>query len=496
MLRRYRIWFFAVLIVVAALTAAPAVEGLLSAGVPGRAAVASVEQADPLPTVDDLSTAFERVAEAIAPSVVAIRAVKKIEPNFGAQGPDPFFRSPFEDFFGEDFRDRFRIPNRPYVQQGQGSGVIVDDDGYILTNSHVVSGADELTVVLADDREYMAEVIGTDPRTDLAVLKIDAGGLQPARLGDSDDLRVGQWVLASGTPFGLASTLTAGIVSAKGRSRVGVADYEDFIQTDAAINPGNSGGPLVNLRGQVVGINTAIFSRGGGNYGIGFAIPINMAKSVMDDLIANGHVVRGYLGVLIQDLDEGMAQSFGYDGTDGALVSDVTPGGPADEADIEPGDIITRFDGRPVTSIDRLKLDVAAIDPGTEVKVEIFRNGKRRTRDATVGELPTELAASPSRESADVNLGMTVRTLTSEIARQLGLDEAVAGVVVTSVEPTGPAARAGLRSRDVITHVQDDQVSNTSQFRSALRRHDLKDGVRLVVRSGSMRRFVFLQLLE
>jgi len=445
---------------------------------------------------EELSLAFQEVAETIGPSVVSIRAVREIEPG-SEGGPRFFFRgSPFGEFFGEEFFERFRMPGQGYVRRGQGSGVIVSADGYILTNSHVVEDADEVTVVTHDDRRYTAEVVGTDDKTDLAVIRVDARGLQPATLGDSDELRVGQWVVAAGNPFGLSSSITAGIVSAKARSRVGVADYEDFIQTDAAINPGNSGGPLVNLRGEVVGINTAIMSRGGGNNGVGFAIPIAMARSVMSDLIEKGRVVRGYLGVIIQDLDEGMAKSFGYDGTDGALVSDVAEGGPAEKAGLKPGDIITRFDGERVIGVDRLRLAVADVEPGTKVKVEVFRDGSTKTLNVRIGELPgePETMAHSSTESSDLNLGMTVERLTPELAARLGMDESVSGVVVTGVEPLGPAARAGIRVRDVITEVQGEPVETPRDLRRELRRHDLSEGVRLVVRSGSTRRFVFLQI--
>ncbi len=443
------------------------------------------------PATDELSAAFEKVADAISPSVVTVSTVRQLQAPDGLEVPRFFFGLPFGDSPGEGF-DQFQRP-RERVQQGQGSGVIVSADGYVLTNSHVVEGADEVTVTLPGGRSYTAKVVGTDPLSDLAVVKIEAEGLRPATLGDSDEIRVGQWVVAAGNPFGLTSTITAGIVSGKGRSRMGVTDYEDFIQTDAAINPGNSGGPLVNLRGEVVGINTAILSRTGGNLGIGFAIPINLARSVMSDLIEKGRVVRGWLGVVIQGLDEGLAGSFGYQGTEGALVADVTKDSPAERAGLRPGDIITRYGDRPVTDIDRLKLDVASAEPGAEVPVEVFRDGRRQTLTARIGELPGRQTETTSAAAADAALGMSVRTLTPAIAARLGLEDGVAGVVVTEVEPLGPAARAGLRPGDVITSVENDLVADEGDFVSALRRHTVDDGVRLTVRRGELRHFVWLQ---
>lgn len=443
----------------------------------------------------DLATAFSDVAETIRPSVVSISSIKKInvQQRFRRM-PDELFNSPFRDFFGDDFFDRFfrpRTPQRGYVQKGLGTGVIVSEDGYILTNNHVVDDADEVTVKLADDREFTAKTVGTDPKTDLAVIKIDDKNLHAARLGDSDDLRIGEWVVAAGNPFGLSHTITAGIVSAKGRANVGVADYEDFIQTDAAINPGNSGGPLVNLRGEVVGINTAIFSRSGGYMGIGFAIPINMAKSIMDSLIESGQVVRGWLGVAIQDLDEGLAESFGYDGTDGVLIGDVTKGGPAEKAGLQQGDIVVRFNGRDVPDSHRLRSAVAATKPGEKVPVEIFRNGRRQTIIVEIGELETALASAQGTE-ASVDLGMTVKNLTPEVARELGYEQ-TEGVIVTAVEPLGLAARAGISVKDLIISVQGQSVRNVTEFRQQIAKQDLEKGIRLVIQSGAIQRFVFLR---
>ena len=319
-----------------------------------------------------LSTAFEDVADHVRPSVVSVSTRRGMQNTVAAglapQQPqaNPFQESPFGDFF-----DHFFGPGGPQFgpgmqqpQEGLGSGFVVSKDGYILTNAHVVEGADEITVRTNDERDLEAKLVGSDPQTDLAVLKVEDGKLDALELGDSDSLRVGQWVVAAGTPFGLSSSITSGIVSATGRSNLRIADYENFIQTDAAINPGNSGGPLLDLEGKVVGINTAIFSRSGGYMGIGFAIPINMAKNVMNSLIADGKVTRGRLGAWIQDLDDDLAESFDYDSRNGVLIGDVDPESPAGKAGLQSGDIVLEYDGEPVTKADDLRMRVAGTKPG------------------------------------------------------------------------------------------------------------------------------------
>jgi len=470
---------------------------LLGAAVvlPGAAALtpSTVDQpARALQAAEELSDAFAFAAEAIEPSVVVVRSVREIEapqlnlppqlrPFFGPMGPGA---APEQ---GEG-----QQPHQ--IQQGQGSGFVVSEDGYILTNNHVIDGASEVTVVLSDDRTYAATVVGADPQTDVAVLRIKPDRyLTPVRFGDSSALRVGQWVVAAGSPLGLASSITAGIVSATGRTRLGLTNYDDFIQTDAAINHGNSGGPLVNLRGDVVGINTAIFSETGGNVGIGFAIPINLARHVMDELISQGRVIRGWLGVVIQDMNEGLARSFSYEGTTGALIADVTPGGPADQAGLRSGDIVLAVGGNVIRDIDQLKMLVADIDPGEKVTLDIHRDGTRATIGVTIGELPSRATAAARVESGGMNLGMTLQDLTPGLAARLGLDEGARGVIITVVQPLSDAARAGLFSGDVITHVQDAAVADIAGFQAQLRSYDLADGVRLTVRRGDASRFVFLQ---
>ena len=399
---------------------------------------------------------FSDLAEKVRPGVVNIQVSKKARnAGFEKFGGNPFGdRNPFGDFFG-GFGES--APERK--QQGVGSGFIMSREGYILTNNHVVEDADRIKVKLASGKELDGRVVGRDPKTDLALIKIEATAeLQPLKLGNSDDLKVGNWVVAVGSPFGLEQTVTAGIVSAKGRV-IGSGPYDNFIQTDASINPGNSGGPLINLMGEVVGINTAIIASG---QGIGFAIPINMAKEIAPQLQKRGHVTRGLLGVAIQDLTPELAKSLGLKESKGALVSQVVPAGPADKAGIEQGDVIVNFDGRPVGDSKDLPRIVASAPVGKTVTVKLVREGKEIERQAKVGEMEEnapEEAKSPIRPS----LGVTVQNLTPQIARELGLKKA-AGVVVTGVEPGSPAAEAMIQAGDVIQAVNRKPVKNVDEF--------------------------------
>ncbi len=437
-----------------------------------RAASEGLEQAQ------QLSQAFKGVARETTPAVVNIRTARERQVRQAVPRMGPFF---------------FMPPQQGELApiQSQGSGFIVSDEGHILTNAHVIKDADEVTVIFNDGEERIAEVIGLDEKTDVAVIRVEEEDLPVAKIGDSSTLEVGDWVMAIGNPFGLEATVTAGIVSATGRAGVGIVDYEDFIQTDAAINPGNSGGPLVNLNGEVVGINSAIISRDGGFNGIGFAIPMSMATRVMEDIITDGKVSRGWLGVIIQDLTDDLAESFNYDG-DGVLIGDVSEGGPADDAGIEAGDIILEFNGEEVNNTSKLRLKVSQVKPDTEVPVKVFRNGKELIIDVLLGELESQVALADEDDNP-IDLGMTLKELTPPIRNQLGISEDIQGVVVAGVSQIGVARRAGLRVGDVITSVNESIVEDMSEFRQAIREANLETGVRLRVVSDGMNRFVFLK---
>ena len=448
-----------------------------------------------LTLANDLSQGFQYVAKTLRPSVVSISSIKRIQPVVrGHRGPR--YPDGISPFFNDDFFDRFfdfQIPEGGLEQRGLGTGLVVSEDGYLLTNNHVVREADEVNVTLSDDREFTAKVVGTDDKTDLAVLKIEASALVPAALGDSESVEVGEWVLAIGSPFGLDQTVTAGIVSAKDRANMGITRYEDFIQTDAAINPGNSGGPLVNLRGEVIGINTAIASRTGGYMGAGFAIPSRIVKDIMGAIIRDGKVERGYIGAGIQELSPELARSFQFDSTEGVLVGQVVPGGPADKAGLQQGDILVEFNGNPTHSVSELLNAVAAAAPNSKTKVVAFRNREKKTLNIVVGRLDDDQLTISRDRGNSSGLGITVQTLTPEIARQLGVDEKDQGVVVTEVNPGSLAAAAGIRPRDMILAVGSSQVRNVADLNEAMSKHDLAEGIRILVNTGGFQRFVFLK---
>ncbi len=450
---------------------------------------ARAEESQSLPgaqVADQLSQAFERVAETITPSVVTISTESKPKKGKAPKGKDPL-----KEFFGEDFFDKMA----PTPQRGLGTGVIVDEQGHILTNNHVIGDSDEVTVRLNNERTVKAKVVGTDPRTDLAVIKIKVKESlpKPAKLGDSEKLKIGEWVVAAGASFGLDNTITAGIVSAKGRALSGGAQYEDFIQTDAAINPGNSGGPLINLRGEVVGINTAIVSKSGGYMGIGFAIPINMAKQVLDSLISNGKVTRGWLGVGIQNLNEDLAKSFEYEDTEGALVGHVDPKGPAKKAGIQQGDIITQLGKDKVKNVNQLRNLVASIKPGTSLDLTIIRNGRKENRSVTIGELPAQVAEEePQQDSSVEDLGLTVEEFDEGSPRKPKTDRS-RGLVITQVDPQGIGADAELQAGDIIISINGKSVATIDDFKSATEKGDPKKGFRFVVESQGMERFAILR---
>ncbi|MFQ5749019.1 MAG: DegQ family serine endoprotease [Planctomycetota bacterium] len=452
---------------------------------------------------EELSHAFRAVAGKVRPCVVNITTTATLQAPMQG-GPQIFRFGPDSGFPDDDFLRRFfgfgngpqgpqglRIPQQRLIRKGEGSGVLVRADGYILTNNHVVREAEKVTVRTADGRTFPARIVGTDEHTDLAVLKIEADGFVPATLGDSEKLEVGDWVLAVGNPFGLEQTVTAGIVSAKGRNHMGLADYENFIQTDAAINPGNSGGPLVNMEGEVVGINTAIYSKTGGAMGLGFAIPINMVRTVMKSIIETGHVDRGRLGAYIQDLDADLARSFHFEGTEGVLVGQVVAGSPAEKAGIQDGDIITSIDGKKMHDANQLRNTIAATNPGTEVSIDLFRDGKELSVIVEVGHLNDQDSAA-STGGRDTSLGFAVRPATRSEAEKLGI-EARSAVLVDSVEPGGLAAEAGIQPGDQIVAVNGTRIHGMKSFHKALQNADLKEGVRMRIRSQGVQRFVFLR---
>jgi serine protease Do len=439
---------------------------------------------------------FVALAERMSPSVVNISTTStaKQAPGggfggpFGGPGGEPGqeFWEPFERFFGPQQR-------RPFKQRSLGSGFIINKDGYILTNNHVVENADEILVRLNDEQELPATIVGRDPKTDIALIKIEdkAGNLRPISLGDSDDLRVGDWVMAIGNPFGLDSSVTAGIVSAKGRF-IGQGSYDNFIQTDAAINPGNSGGPLIDLRGHVVGINSAIFSRTGGNIGIGFAIPINLAKELLPQLQEKGKVTRGWLGVLIQKITPEIAESMDLSESKGALVSELMDDGPAKQAGIQVSDVIVEFDGHQVKDSTDLPILVARTPVGKSVQVKVMRDGKEQMLSVTIGELADD-DVTVAESSAAQNFGLAVQGLTPEISESLGMGGDTNGVVITAVQPGSPADEAGLRRGDVVLEVNRKPVKDVASYTSATQSAGKGKSVLFWIRRGENRIFVALK---
>jgi len=445
--------------------------------------------------------AFRSVAKKVAPAVVFIQVEKEVEASRSRAdsfGGSPFGGSPFGDeffrrFFGEQPRQNQPQRTPKSRQKGQGSGFIISADGYIMTNNHVVGDADKVTVQLLDGSEYTAEIIGTDPPTDVALIKIDADKQLPfLTLGDSDQLEVGDWVLAFGNPFGLSHTLTAGIVSAKGRSGMGLNDYENFIQTDAAINPGNSGGPLINLDGEVVGMNTAIFSRSGGYMGIGFAIPVNMAREIQQQLVNHGEVTRGRLGVAIQEMTAELAESFDLEQHHGILVAQVMDATPAMKAGLKQGDIILMIDGNKVDNMGKFRNRIAMTRPGTKVKFLILRNGKRIKIKAVIGAMKTDSKGHPVSSDKLPKLGMRLQKLTPELAEQFGY-VGKTGVLVTNVDVGSIAAEAGIKRGNLIEEVNRKAV-NTPEQVARLIRESKKKSVLVLVKHGDASRYLALKL--
>src|SRR6266566_1091247 len=431
---------------------------------------------------------YAPVLKSVLPAVVNISSSRVVRAR--SESPEemmPFFR---QFFGGEDGDGSFALPQpRDHREKSLGSGVIVSPEGYILTNNHVIDGATDVTVTLHDKREMKAQVVGADKRTDIALLRITGSNLPSVTLGDSSKVEVGDIVLAMGNPFGIGQTVTMGIVSAKGRAGMGIEEVEDFIQTDAPINPGNSGGALIDDEGHLVGINTAILSgNSGGNQGIGFAVPVNMARHVMDQIVEHGKVERAYLGILPQDLTPAMARAFKAGETKGALVGDITPGGPAAQSDLRKGDIIVAVNGQPIISRNQLRLMIGEMPPSGNVKLKVLRDGASHEVNIKLGEFPSkqERASLDKQSEGSALEGVTVENVTPELARELKMPPATKGVVVDEVSPASRAAEAGLRSGDVIQEANHQPVKSVNEFRSAVNSKTKDDPVLLLVNREGM----------
>ncbi len=429
-------------------------------------------------TAKDWRTAFVEVAKKVKPSVVAIRSERTVSVAPGEGFGEDFFKgTPFEDFFKQHGG-----PPVKRKQMGEGSGVIVDEKGYILTNNHVVAGAEKITIHLHDGRELVGTVRGTDSRTDLAVVHVEATNLPVAALGDSDKIQVGEWAIAVGSPFGLEETVTVGVISAKGRSGLGTGNYEDFIQTDASINPGNSGGPLVNIDGEVVGINAMIIQPG---QGIGFAIPINLARTIMLELIKTGKVIRPWVGIGLQDITSDLMKFFNLKEKEGALISQVYAGSPAEKAGLKVGDVVVEVDGVKVKNSQDVVREVLKKKVGQKVNFVVWREGKRTEISVTTAQMPEKMGQRGPAKPAKEWLGLRVSNVTPEIAKQLGLAK-IEGVVIVGVQPNSTAQVAGLKSGDIILEVNHQKIFNENEYRTAMEKAKPEQGVLFLIdREGS-----------
>ena len=453
---------------------------------------------DPSPLSPELkgATSIAPMIKSVAPGVVNVFSSKIVRQSNELQYM-PFFNDPFfRHFFGNQGEPPPQWQPRDRKEQSLGSGVIVTADGYILTNNHVVDGADEVRVALADNKkEYKAKVVGADPKTDIAILKIDARDLPALTVSDSDTAEVGDFVVAIGNPFGVGQTVTRGIISAVGRGNIGITDYEDFIQTDASINPGNSGGALVDAQGRLLGINTAIVSRSGGNQGIGFAIPINLAKSIMERILQHGRVVRGFLGVMIQDITPDIAEAFGLADEQGALVGEVTSESAADEAGIHKGDVILEFNGKKVKDTRDLRLRVARTEPGTSVNITVNRNGKLTDLKAVLKELPGSEIATPGEQPGGdgdgvLFAGINIGDISIQVRQQLNIPDDVKGALVNNVKQDNPAYDAGLRKGDIILEINRTPVKNADEAIKIARKSEGKSALLYVWSNGGKRYIV------
>lgn len=428
---------------------------------------------------------YAPVLKSVLPAVVNISSSKVVRgQSESSEEMMPFFR---QFFGGGDGEGNFALPQpRDHREKSLGSGVIISPEGYLLTNNHVVDGATDVRVTLSDKREFQGRVVGTDPKTDIAVLKIEASNLFPITIGDSAKAEVGDTVLAIGDPFGVGETVTKGIISATGRGNLGIEDYEDFIQTDAPINPGNSGGALINDRGELIGINTAIITHGsGGNQGIGFAVPSNLARTVMEEILKNGKVTRAYLGIFPQDVTPAIAKAFGEKDPNGVLVSDISPNSPAEAAGLQRGDIILEVNGKPMTDSNQLRMTISMMQPGSEAKLKVVHGGSQRELTIKLRELPTEQAENNNQtdDRQRASAGIEVANLTPEMAQQLNLPATTTGVVVKRVNPSSPLADSGLREGDVVQEVNHQPVKNVSDFYNAMHK-DATNPLLLVNRGG------------
>lgn len=444
-------------------------------------------------TADQTSKAFTSVAKKAIPAVVFIKISSSVPDQDDSFSPG--YQNPF-DYFGDDFMKKFfgspygKQPDRA-PQLSQGSGFFVTADGYILTNAHVVKGADKISVVLHDGREIDATLIGSDSHTDVAVIKVEGKDFPFIHLGDSDAMDIGEWVVAIGSPFQLEASLTVGVISAKGRQNLRITDLEDFIQTDAAINPGNSGGPLLNLNSEVIGINTAIVSRTGGYMGIGFAIPSNMAKNIMNQIIDKGVVTRGFLGVSLQPVDKDIADAFNLEKPEGALISEVVKDSPADKAGLKQGDIILEYNRTPIKSLGGFRNEISLMHPGSTVNLKINRKGQILNYTITLGTSSDNIVATGGMVA---KLGLEVDNLSPEVAKQLGYSAGEEGVVVTKIKPGSPSAMTGIRPGFLILAINHKKIMNVNDFNEALNDPANKKRVLILARQGNVTRFYSIKM--
>jgi serine protease Do len=469
------------------------------------AITAPIENSD-IDLLNKTGDAISQIAQNASSAVVSVRVEKmvKVQNFFDGNG----LEDPFEQFFGKDFQKFFNerggpgehffrfetpMPQSKQIVRGLGSGFIVESNGYIITNNHVVSDTDKVIVKLTNGTEYTAKVIGADASTDLAVVKVEAEGLPTLEMGDSDALKVGQWVVAIGNPFGLTSTVTVGVVSAKGRAGIGIEDYEDFIQTDAAINLGNSGGPLLNAYGKVIGINTAIVSGYGGSVGVGFAIPSNMAKTIYKQLKENGAVTRGYIGIVIQPLTPDLAKYFNISEEKGILISQVMKDSPGEKAGLKSGDIIIKMNEHPVKDITVFRNNVAMTAPGTKIELTITRGGKEDKVVVTIEKLPSKAKQKVELTKPAMDIGLTVQNLTSDLAAQFGY-KGEKGVIISFVEPGSPADEAGLKVGMLIEQVGQKTVTDVDEFQAEIQKEAEKGSILMLIRSKDYNEYVVIKL--